>query len=553
MNKRFLMTALASAVVLAGCGGGGDGGSAGGGTTTPPSATSSTTIAGTAATGAAIAGATVQAKCATGSGSATTGVDGRFSLKIDSAVRPCVLSVSAPGGTTLHSVVEGGSGADVVANITPLTELITASIAGGNTASFFSTFDAAAQAKLTQAGLSGAQQSVALALSGVVDLAGIDALKDPLVAANGGNAGNALDQKLDALGATLAAAQTTLAELSSAMAANPDGTGPVAILLQPSHPSCAGLRTGTYRNIDVAGGHSELLNIDAAALTVTFPSDGAVDTLTADGSCQFTAGAGGSEPGTVLFNKSGVAIVRDGPAGSPATAEVIIPEQTLALGELAGTWNGLGYESDGAADPYKAAAITFTFDAAGKGSAGADCEPMNAAACTPWPEQLTATANPQGGFDFTDAAGTVRAFAFKSADGKLSLFINAPGHFFVASKQEAAPLQVVGNTRKWWDMLLNDAGGAGAVTDGEMEVLTVDAVDKFYTRRRPNGDVETMRFDNPRPGMSYRAANTTIQADGSTKTHPGIVALAVPGTGLSVVANLTTAPGFVYSFSLNKP
>ena len=542
MKKRFLMTALASAV-LVGCGGGGDGG-------TQPSTVSSTTIAGTAATGAAIAGATVQVKCATGGGGAVTGADGRFSLKIDNAVRPCVLSVSAPGGTTLHSIVESGAGTNVVANITPLTELITATLAGGDSASFFSSFDAAAQAKLTQEGLSGAKQSVTLALSGIVDLAGIDPLKDTLVAANGGNAGNALDQKLDALGAALAAAQITLTEVSAAVAANPGSAAPIQTILQPAAASCAGLRTGTYRNIDVTGGHSELLKFDATALTVTFPSDGAVDTLTDDGGCQFTAGAGGSEPGTVLFNKSGVAIVRDGPAGSPAPAEVIIPEQTIALSELAGSWNALGYELDGAT--YKAAAITFSFDAAGKGSAGAECAALESNTCEAWENQFTATVNAGGGFDFTDANGSVRAFAFKSADGKLSLFMHHAEGFFVAAKQEALPLQVVGTSRKWWDMVLGDNANAGPVTPGEMQVLTVDAANKFYTRRKPNGDVETMMFDNPRPGMSYRAPNTTIDKNGATISNP-VVALVVPGTGLSIVANPAPNPGFIYAFSLNKP
>ncbi|HSV58962.1 MAG TPA: hypothetical protein VLJ19_08705 [Variovorax sp.] len=547
MKKRFLMTALASAV-LAGCGGGG-GGDGG----TPPSTVSSTTIAGTAATGAAIAGATVQAKCATGGGSAVTGADGRFSLKIDNAVRPCVLSVSAPGGTTLHSVVEGGSGTDVVANITPLTELITASLAGGSTASFFSTFDAAAQAKLTQEGLSGAKQSVTLALKGIVDLAGIDPVKDTLLAANGGNAGNALDQKLDALGTALAAAQITLTEVSAAVAANPGSAAPLQTILQPAAASCAGLRNGNYRTIQVTTDHYERVRVDSAALTVTYESDNAVDTLTDAGGCQF--GIGGAEPETLLVNKSGVAIMREGAPDSPAAVEVIIPEQTIALSELAGTWNALGYESDGPDDPYKAAAITFTFDAAGQGSAGAECEPMNSATCTPWVDQFTATANADGGFNFTDPLGTVRAFAFKSADGKLSLFINALGRFFVASKQEAAQLQVVGNSRKWWDLVVNDRGDVAPVTPGEMEVLTVDAVNKSYTRRRPDKDnsIETMRFDNPRPGMSYRAANSTTTSDGGATQHPGIVALGVPGTGLSVVTNLTTAPGFVFAFSLNKP
>jgi hypothetical protein len=333
------------------------------------------------------------------------------------------------------------------------------------------------------------------------------------------------------------------------VAANPGSSAPLQTILQPAAASCAGLRNGIYRTIEVGSGNSERVRVDSAALTLTYLSDDAVDTLTDAGACQFEIG--GAEPETLLVNKSGVAIMREGAPGGPATAEVIIPEQTIALSELAGTWNALGYELDGA--KYKGVAITFSLDAAGNGSAGADCEPMNSATCEPWDDQLNATVHPDGGFNLADSQGSVRAFAFKSADGKLSLFISASGHFFAASKQEALPLQVVGNSRKWWDLILNDAGGVAPATDGEMTVLTVDAANKFYTRRRPNGDVETMHFDNPRPGMSHRAANTTVKSDGTLKAHAGIVALAVPGTGLSIVTNLVTDPGFAYGFSLNKP
>ncbi|PMX95493.1 hypothetical protein C1X54_38495, partial [Pseudomonas sp. GW460-13] len=77
--------------------------------------------------GAALPNATVQAKCANGSGTATTAADGTFTISIPDATRPCVLSVTTPDGTILHSVVEAGTGTTAAANITPLTELITAS------------------------------------------------------------------------------------------------------------------------------------------------------------------------------------------------------------------------------------------------------------------------------------------------------------------------------------------------------------------------------------------------------------------------------------------
>ncbi len=147
MKSKLILTGLTvlTVAVLAACGGGGGGDST--------KTVSSTKVSGTAATGAALAGATVSAKCASGSGSATTAADGTFTINIENAQRPCVLSVTTPDGTTLHSVVEAGTENNVVANVTPFTELITAALAQGSTKTFFEQFDANAQARLTPANL----------------------------------------------------------------------------------------------------------------------------------------------------------------------------------------------------------------------------------------------------------------------------------------------------------------------------------------------------------------------------------------------------------------
>jgi hypothetical protein len=267
MQHRIMLSVVAAAALSA-CGGDADNASP------APVGASSIAISGTAAVGAAIAGGAVEVKCASGSGSATTGADGRFSLVIEDVVRPCVLAVTAPGGTTLHSLIDSGTGTEVVANITPLSELMVATLAGGSPSGFYSNFDSAAQAKLTPAGVSGARDTVTLALRGVIDLTGVDPLSDPLQAANGGNAGNELDQKLDALGAALGAAQVTIDDVSSAIGANPGAPAPVQTLLQPAAESCASLRSGTYRTLDLlAGGDANnwKIQIDATALTVAYP------------------------------------------------------------------------------------------------------------------------------------------------------------------------------------------------------------------------------------------------------------------------------------------
>ena len=69
---------LAASLMLAACGGGGGSDAA---PQTPDNDT--LTLQGTAATGAAIAGAAVDVKCAAGSGSATTAANGNFAVSIE--------------------------------------------------------------------------------------------------------------------------------------------------------------------------------------------------------------------------------------------------------------------------------------------------------------------------------------------------------------------------------------------------------------------------------------------------------------------------------------
>ena len=78
------------------------------------------TITGTAATGAALAGAAVVVTCSTNSGTATSGTDGTFNVVIGDGKGPCILTATK-GATVLRSVTPGAG----VANITPLTDMLT--------------------------------------------------------------------------------------------------------------------------------------------------------------------------------------------------------------------------------------------------------------------------------------------------------------------------------------------------------------------------------------------------------------------------------------------
>ncbi|BCG02226.1 hypothetical protein PPGU19_067940 (plasmid) [Paraburkholderia sp. PGU19] len=81
-------------------------------------ATQNLALAGTAATGKALASANVNVACAQGSGATLSDGGGRYSLAFN-ATLPCVITVTS-GGTTLHSLAFAGG----TFNTTPETELM---------------------------------------------------------------------------------------------------------------------------------------------------------------------------------------------------------------------------------------------------------------------------------------------------------------------------------------------------------------------------------------------------------------------------------------------
>ena len=127
---------------LAACGGGGGG-------TPDPAATPTAqglALSGTAATGVALAGRPVDARCSTGSGSTTTGADGSYSVTIAGAALPCAMRVTLTDGTALHGLATGGGGGGTSAraNLTPATQLVVAHLAGLDPAAYYGSFDATA-------------------------------------------------------------------------------------------------------------------------------------------------------------------------------------------------------------------------------------------------------------------------------------------------------------------------------------------------------------------------------------------------------------------------
>jgi hypothetical protein len=109
------VAAAAAAATLASCGGSFCVGVNGctGSNTVP-----NLTVSGTAATGSALASASVVASCAQGSGSALSDGGGNYSMTFNAAL-PCLITVTS-GSTTLHSVAYSGG----TFNTTPETDLM---------------------------------------------------------------------------------------------------------------------------------------------------------------------------------------------------------------------------------------------------------------------------------------------------------------------------------------------------------------------------------------------------------------------------------------------
>lgn len=549
-HKKHLVAGAALAV-LAACGGGGG--------SNPTGNETALKLSGTAATGLAIANAPVEAKCASGTGTATTSADGTYTLTIEGGSLPCVLQVAPGGGEPLRSLIDGSGAGEATVNITPLTELIAAKAAGGDPAALFDNFDAAAQAKVSTAAVQEAVQAVVVALQGVIDLTGVDPIKDTLVAATSGvGTGNALDQKLDALQAALAAAQTTLAEVTTAVATSGSTAAPVQTILQPAASGCAGLRSGTYVAMNPAQTDPawavHKMTLDAASLRATFHDNTSVD-LADDGNCAYSVADDGVSSSKILVSKSGLAIGRDtytsGAYKGKTDVSVIVPLQSIPLSELAGTWNALDFMRDTGMPSFQASRGQMTIDAQGNVVAGTDCGSLTT--CEDWIPEPTDkfTVNAAGGFDV--GAESSRAFAFKTADGNLTMFVlySDDRGMLVMTKQKPLALPAVNTVTHAWDFSLAPDGFASPVSDMTTTVTAIDEAAGTFTRLLAfNSRIDSFAVNSPQVGMRSRTRNSCT-IDGVTNNCSGIYVMPLPGTGLGVY--IGTSPSNFFGISVSKP
>lgn len=547
MKQSLWIPTVLSTAILAACGGGGDVASTPSTATgTTPTTSAALTLSGVAATGAAIGGKTVDAKCAAGTGSATSNADGSYTISVTSGSLPCVLKITPASGPALYSVATG-SGNTATANINPVTQLVVASLTGSDPDAYYTSFDSSAAAAVTPAAVTAAVSAVKTTLLAAgLDLSSIDVLAGTLTPATTTTTGNAYDQALDALAAELASAGTTLADLTTTVAAASTTATPTVtvattgaaslpadLLLKPAASNCAALRSGSYQMVFPSSGQTLAaqygkITIDAGTLAVVY-TDGSSGAWTANGNCRYVDETGKSD---IVISPAGVIVARSyDTATTLYTMAIGFPAQTHTLAELAGTWNTAGMAYDTASALYVGNTVTGTFSATGTLSSVSSCSnasTWSVASCAAMTSGFpTFQANADGGFDVLDAGATVaggRTFAYRSGSGDMMMVhVDGDGSFEVRTKQRTNDLPVVGRVNTSWDLkFTNHWLGTPVLTESTNTVTATDSAAGSFTRLAKtvggtDEHLETVLVNNPRNGYNFRAAATVTGTDGVTQ------------------------------------
>jgi hypothetical protein len=583
MNQLKTLPALLLALgVLVACGGGGGSSppAGGGGTTT------TLALQGVAATGAAIPGAAVLAKCNGGSGTATTAANGTYTINLTAGSLPCVLEVTPVSGPKLYSVATG-SGTSVTANITPLTQLIVAKLVGKDPAAYFSAFAASDITALTATAVTATQAAVVDTLknNGVDASAVGNLLSGNLVAASGGTPGNAMDLVLDALNTKLTTAGVTLAQLTTQVAqtspsATPSATVsvPPDLALRPAAATCAALRSGSYLtfnpHIGPVGDNGSAsigkLVIDVVASTSTFAGNPPNTIVPVAGSlCRFTS----SDGTDATVSQSGVIVLED---ASTKRFAVLFPEQSIALADLAGDWNLLGFDRAKTTDPLVPTSRTVTINGTGSVVVTSNCADAKTCVTTGLPTR-TLVVNAAGGFDITDGVNVLsRAIAYRAGGGELMLAnVAGDGTWEFGTRLRTNTLPTASTLNQGWnagatnvkDVTTGIYQQSGiAITDYSNTVTSVDSVAGSFARDNVTNlptvpsvtQPETILLNSvagvARTGYNYRQSVTVTNSVGAKATVSEFIQLPLRGMGMNVLAlpNATLASS-KFQLSVAKP
>lgn len=548
MKRYMTFAASALALMLVACGGGGS----------VTAQTSSLQLSGTAATGVALVGSTVDVRCASGTGTATTSETGGYTVTVTDGALPCMIKVTgqADGVTvTLHSVTEAGttsgSTTTAVANVTPLTELIVAQLAAEAPAAFFDSFGAGTTITTEQLASATTTLLSTLKTATGIDLGTIDPFKSTLVPATATTDGNAYDDALESLKAkvSLEALPMVVNQVATASAASTGGASAPITLIEVltaanagSLANCPVAISGKYRLIDYQGA-TQVVQFDFSANSLTAGTE-TFNITPSSQACEISIP--GSVPTTVVFGPSGVGAMHDG-----ETTGYIFPVQTLSYDSLVGDWSFVesGVDEFGARTHF-VGKITLNADRTGTVCEYDVMSGISASACNPDEETLTVTDGTDGGLQVNYGDSPGRIYGYRTPGGTLTLFgtSNPDGasgtgvmqSHFIGYKPRAAAMPELNAVSKSWSALI--VNGTPSLTRETQTITAVDTVAQTYSRVLESAPTTTdvYALNSPLSGMVHRS-------------NRPVYGFRIPGVGVTVGINAPGNPNFIYSTSVARP
>ncbi len=589
MNKLTIAT-LAVLALLGACGGGGQsqgaasvsGGVIGNSTSVPTIST--LTITGRAANTIALSGATVDYVCAAGTASVSTGTDGSYKATVADGKWPCIGELTSAGTTPLHTVANGGAGNSATAQITPLTELVVAKLAGTDAKTFFSNFKAlpAADKSLVAADskVQSAQTAVktVLAAAGISTLGAVDLLVDALQV---NTASDAHGAGLQSFNTKLAGAGTTLGALvSSLVATPPPGAGTeiqqvaTAQLLQPAVVNCPGLRGGIYRYINFVG--TDKVYVDAEKLTVTNSKNYVTYLKPVDGdACHFkgydSSAFASASPSDLVVSQAGIVLIRGwNDLFSNYALAIAFPEQTgFTLADVAGDWNALSMEAD-IAQTYVGALEQSTIGSDGVAISVRFCQDpsWDVSSCKVLSGTELQNQYPRlsinkddNGFYLTGPGKSTpggRLFAYRSGTGDLfAVNFWTDGSFGIATRQRTLAAPTVGSVTNSWNLQISNALVAADISSGTTTIVSVadaKAASTSYLRTNQTTGLadlhsETLTNNMPYSGFRQRAAGKDTSVT-PNQSFSRLDQLPLQGMGITISLNETNKR---FQVSVQKP
>ncbi|WP_312438519.1 hypothetical protein [Janthinobacterium sp.] len=269
-NSFRLISTTTLAAVLAACGGGND-------AVTPPvidSPKPSVVSSGTAAIGSPIVGGQVTMKCASGSRlSAVTEAAGTWTASLKATDYPCVIQMTGGtvGGKTFTGSLYSAAMGAGTANITPLTDLLLATMVGQLPATWYaSATNGNLAGSITPTTTSAGMAKVKAALSTLPGKLSLPDNFDPVTTGFNAVKGNEVDDLLEVYGAVLTAAGLTQEDAGKAASAGAALTKEAFALTAFTTPNLTTIKMGSSKNLD-----------DTFSLSISDPNRGNITTKAA--------------------------------------------------------------------------------------------------------------------------------------------------------------------------------------------------------------------------------------------------------------------------------